>query len=172
MRRWSVVALVLLSSGCMAHKLKLLTPEEMDDYTATKVFMSADEQKEFLKLKTQEEHDKWLKGHGHPKSYWDTFYNYDASEREKILGGDVQKGWNQDEVYMAFGQAHVETRLAGRPAERSTLLVYRFEVQPDGSVLVWVPGSKTLHNAVETYQLGLYIDDGVITDIVKKEPWE
>ena len=46
-------------------------------------------------------------------------------------------------------------------------LHYRFEQQPDGSVLVWEPNSKTVYKAVRLFVRG--IDDDVVMEIKEKD---
>ncbi len=167
MRRLALLALVTaLMAGC-GDKTKRLSPAEMDHYTALKVWMEDDQVKQYLKLKTEDERDAWLK----ERKLWDRFYQYEPDIREAILAGDIQEGWTYDQVYMSWGRPHDKKRLTGRPAQRSELLVYKFEKHYDGSVLVWAPGSKTAHVAQALFRVELNIDDGVVTEIHQKEGW-
>lgn len=157
-----------LLTGCMSAKLKRLSPAERDHYYALRVFMGEDTTKAFLKLKTESERDALL----HELGLWDRFYKYPDFVREKIIAGEVQEGWTEDQMFMAWGEPYDRRRLTGRPAARSELFVYRFEVAPDGVVRVWNPSSKTAYKAVDFYQIEAYVDDSRIAEIVRKEDWE
>jgi hypothetical protein len=137
--------------------------------------MDDDATKEFLRGKTEEIRNTWLRENpvpGTEVSYWETFYRYGEAQREAILAGDVHPGWSEDRVYMAWGAPFERRRLAGRPATRSELFVYRFEVDADGAVRVWEVDSKTAYKAVDQYQMDVFIDDGRVTELVRKEQWE
>jgi len=168
MRRLAPWLLGLTLLGTLGGKLDRLEDYEQDHYYALRVYMDKKERNQYLRNKTPEARDQWLKDHG----YWDRFYQYDERRREAIVNGDVAPGWNEDQVFMAWGRPFDRKRLTGRTAARSVLLVYRFEVAPDGAVMVWVPGSKVTHNAVDRYQLEVYVDDGKVREIVKKDDWE
>jgi len=171
-------ALLFVALGLMAGcggKMKRLTQTERDHYAALRVYMSEDDEKAWLKHKSQAERDGWLQEHGVPGaqiSYWDQFYQYDEETRDAILGGDVQLGWTEDKVFMAWGQPFERRRLTGRPASRSELFVYRFEVDRDGFIRVWEPGSNTAYKAVRQYQMDVYVDDNRVTDLIRKDTWE
>lgn len=155
-----------LSTGC-GNKLKKLQSYEVDHYNALKVYMDKDAEKGFFKLKTSEERDQYLKDRG----LWERFYKYDEERREDILSGQVREGFTEDQVFMAWGAPHDRKRLTGRPATRSELFRYRFEVQPDGEILVWRRGSKTEYKAVDFFQYDLYVDDSTVTEMVKTDDW-
>jgi hypothetical protein len=163
-----LVLLLALPGTAMASKVGRLSDQEYAHYTALKVWMEDHQEKAYLKGKTQEERDTWLKEHG----FWDKFYQYGEATRAAIVSGDVQIGFLQDQVQMAWGQPHSRSKLAGRPAVRSELFVYRFEENADGETLVWTPKSRTVHKAVRLYQVDVYIDDSEVTDIVEKDHWE
>lgn len=156
----------LLLLGC-GSKLKRLSDVEKDHYQALRVWMSDDQNKSFLKLKTEEERNQFLKDQG----LWERFYQYPDFMREKILMGELEVGWSQDMVYMAYGQPFKKKRLTGRPAARSELLVYRMEVSEDGAHMPWVPGSKATYKAVDKYQIEVYVDDEKVTEIDQKKEW-
>jgi len=161
------LCLGLLLAGC-GDKVKRLEKPEQDHYYALRVFMDKDQRKDYLGLKTRAERDAWLESH----ELWDRFYQYDADTRDQIVAGNVKVGWTEDEVLMAWGAPYQRRRMTGRPAERSELFMYRFEVDKNGVVRVWVPNSKTAYKAVDQYQQDLYIDDGRVTEIMKKDHWE
>ena len=167
MRTALFLAALALLSGC-GSKLKRLSSAETDHFNALKIFMNESQEKSFLKQKTEDERNAYLKEIG----MWDQFYKYDAEMREQILSGEVMEGWSEDRVFMAWGNPVSRKRLTGRPATRSELFVYRFEVDSEGYVRVWTPGSKTEYKARSTYQLNLYIDDSRVAEIVKKDKWE
>jgi hypothetical protein len=148
--------------------VKHLSEEEFSAYYALKPFMSDDQRKEYLKLKTEDERTNWLKSH----KFYDMFYKYDDHIREQIVAGAVQNGWSKDMVLMSWGAPFDKRALAGRPAARSEMLVYRFEKHDDGSILVYVPGSKTEYKATDRFRRLVYLDNDVVTEIVQKEGWE
>lgn len=150
-----------------AVKFKHLSDVEKDHYQALKVWMSDDQDKAFFKLKTEEERNQYLKDEG----LWERFYQYEDFIRDKILLGEIEVGWTQDMVWMAYGQPFKKKRLTGRPAARSELFVYRMEVSKDGAVMPWVPGSKATYKAVDKYELQIYVDDEVVTEIQQLDEW-
>jgi hypothetical protein len=166
------LALALLAgsllTGCMSAKLKRLSDAERDHYYALRVFMGEDTTKAFLKLKTESERNALLNDLG----LWERFYKYDQAIRDKIVAGEVEEGWTEDQMFMSWGEPYDRRRLTGRPAARSELFVYRFEVAPDGVIRVWTPSSKTAYKAVDFYQIEAYVDDNRIAEIVRKEDWE
>ena len=170
MRRLLVLlALPLVLGGCsLDSKVKRLSETEFLHYYALRPFMSDDDRAAYLKLKTEEERDQWLKDH----KLWDMFYKYDANIRQAIVDGAVQEGWTKDMVYMAWGAPFDSQTLAGRPATRSELLVYRFEKHEGGAVLVWAPGSKTEYKAIDFFTREVYIDDNVVSEIKEKKGWD
>lgn len=167
MRKLLFVALLALTACSWQSRVKKLSDVEFDHYYALKPFMSEDVQKEYLKLKTEEERNQYLKD----KGLWDRFYKYEDHIRKQIVEGAVQDGWTKDMVYMAWGAPFDKRALAGRPAPKSELLVYRFERHEDGSVLVYVPGSKTEYKAEDRFRREVYLDNDVVTEIVEKEGW-
>lgn len=168
MRRIAPWLLALSLLGTLGGKLDKVEDYERTHYNALSVYMSDLEKKIWLKLKTPEERDAFLKERGH----WDRFYKYDADRREQIAAGTVKTGWTEDQVHMAWGQPFLRKRLTGRPAARSELFIYRFEITKDGRMLVWHPKSKATYKAVDKRQLDLYIDDSVVTEITEKPRWE
>lgn len=175
MRTWrttiaviGALALGLVANNAWAGKLKRLSDTELVHFEALKVWFVDGEEKEYLKGKTEEERSTWLKDRG----YWDRFYQYDQLKREQIAAGQVGVGWTYDQVYMAWGEPHAKKRMAGRPATRSELYIYRFEVDWTGATHVWTPNSKLTRTAIELFQLDVYVDDGRVAEIVRKEDWE
>ena len=154
--------------GCgTAAKVKRLSTVEKDHYQALRVWMDGTQEKAYLKKKTQAERDTYLKESG----LWDRFYKYSPEERTAILEGDVQVGFKIDQVFMAWGEPHDRTRLPGRQAERSELLVYRFEVDQEELIRVWSPDSKTAYKAVDQFRRELIIDDAKVAEIKEKKGW-
>lgn len=94
---WVVLAAMLQVGGWKS--AKRLTDAEFDHYYALRVFMDEAQTKKYLKLKTEEERDAYLKELG----LWDKFYRYDDHIRQRIIDGEVQVGWTIDMVYMAWG---------------------------------------------------------------------
>ncbi len=144
--------------------LKRLDQEEFKHYYALKVFMKEEAEKDYLKLKTREERDAWLK----EKKLWDRFYKLDPAVREQIYTGDVQVGWTKEMVLMSWGRPVDTKTLAGRQAVRSFLLVYRFEQDQEGNLLVWEPGSKTQYKAQALYIREIVLDDEKVAEIRQK----
>ena len=160
----ALVGLLVLGS---ASKIKRLSEVEYDHYQALKVWMDKDQTKAFFKLKEEEERNQVLKDEG----LWERFYKFEDFQREQILAGELQTGWHQDMVFMAYGQPFKKKRLTGRPAARSELFVYRMEVSDDGAHMPWVPGSKATYKAVSKYELQIYVDDEYVTEIDQKDKW-
>jgi len=161
------VGLLTSAVGC-GPKTKRLSEAEKNHYYALQVWMEKKEQRLWLRLKTKDERDAWLKKRG----LWERFYAFDEDMRNQIVAGEVEVGWEQPAVQMAWGMPHSRKRLTGRPATRSELFVYRFEVDAEGYVTVWKPKSKTVHRAVDLYQLDVYLDDGRVTELIRKDKWE
>jgi hypothetical protein len=169
---WMLLACALLAGCGMSAKIKRLTPPEKDEFEALRAYMRPEEKKDWLKLKTQPLRTEWLKTHGSPKYYYDLWYQFDEGTRAKILEGNVEVGWTDVMVVMAWGRPREKSSLTGRPASFSERYNYRFEVQEDGSTLVWTPGSKTEYKAVDKYQVDVIIDDRVVTELRKVDHWE
>jgi hypothetical protein len=169
MKRLLLAALVLATpASALASKLDRLSTAEQAHFEALKVWMDDKAQKSFLKLKTEGERDQWLKDH----HLWDRFYRYDQHDRDQIVAKEVAVGWSEDRVYMAWGAPHQKQRLARQGAERSEMLIYEFEVAPDGAVLVWAPGSKVTHGAIARFRYEIVLDDGVVAEMHKKQGWD
>ena len=137
-----VSALALLTAG----KFEKLEPREQAHMRAVEVFMSKEQVKAYYKGKTPEARDAFLKEIG----VWDRFYTYDDAERALIIAGEVKVGWDQDQLYMAWGAPWSKNRLTGRPATRSERLVYRFEVGADG--MATPLGRKRDYKAVDQFR--------------------
>jgi hypothetical protein len=178
MSRWFLALSLLVAACSWEHKVNRLSDAEFQHYYALKPFMADEERKEYLLLKTAEERDAWLKSH-HAEGaydraavmYWDMFYNYPEPLRQKIVDGAVAVGWKKEMVLMAWGAPYDKRRLTGRPASRSEMLVYRFEQQEDGAVLVYIPGSKTAYRSIRNFTREVYVDDDKVTEIIEKDGW-
>ena len=167
--RVGFLLLAIFLSGCSWEKrVKYLGAEEFDHYYALRPFMSDDARKTYLKMKTSEERNQYLQDQG----LWDMFYKYSEAEREAIVAGDVVVGWTRDKLLMAWGAPYDKRRLVGRPATRSELLIYRFEVQEDGSIYIYEPGSKTEYRAVRRFERRVTVDDDLIAEIEETDGWE
>lgn len=167
LRRIHVAAVLFLALVTSAGKIGRLSEGEYAHYRALRVFMQEDERKEWLKLKTTDERDQWLKDH----KLWDKFYSHPAEVRQAIVDGQVEKGWSRDMVYMAWGAPFEKQRLTGRPAGRSELLVYRFEIEKDGTASPLV-GKHENYQAVRQHQTELVVDDDVVTEMTEKDHFE
>lgn len=170
----TVIAFCLTMGCSIAGKVKRLEGEEYDHYMALRVYLDqADarghrpktERKEFFKNKTREERDQWLKD----KGLWDKFYQYAPHIREKIVGGNVQVGWDKHMVYQSWGLPLVRRKLPGRQAQRSEMFVYRFEERQDGVHQVWIKGSKDTYKARRLYTKEVIIDDDKVTEMRERE---
>lgn len=158
---------LVLASSAVAGKLDRLEAAERDHYRALKVWMDTKERKQFLKLKTREERDAWLKAQG----YWDRFYQYDGPQRRLILDGDVKIGWSEDMVLMAWGPAYTRRREILQDAARAETLVFRFEINEDNEVLIFTPGSTTYHTAKKLFRMNVLIADGKVRSLTKQDGW-
>ena len=162
-------------TGCWEKRVKHLSDVEFTHYYALRPFMSEETRKVYLKLKTEQERNAFLKKH-HPRgfdrsNYWEIFYKYDAAQRDAIIAGEVEVGWEREMVYMAWGKPYDKRKLVGRPAPRSELLVYRFEVLADGSVMLWVPGSESTYHSVRRFTKRVIIDDTQVAEIEEQKGW-
>lgn len=163
----SAIVATSLANAAFAGKIDRLEPEEQAHFRALKVWMDDKEEKQFLKLKTREERDAWLKD----KGYWERFYQYDKTERQHILDGDLKIGWTEDMVLMAWGPAYTRRREILADAARAETLVFRFEVSPEGKVLVFVPGSTTYHEAKKLFRMHVLLADGKVRSMTKEDGW-
>lgn len=163
-----LLLLTSLTAGCWQNKVKNLSATEFDHYYALRPFMDEDQRKTYLKYKTEEERNAYLQELG----LWDRFYKYGPEDRDAIVAGDVQVGWTKDMVLMAWGAPYDKQKLVGREATRSERLVYRFEVQEGGVMVVWEPNSKTEYKAERLVQRDVMLEDDVVVEIVKRNRWE
>lgn len=148
-------------------KIDKLSEQEQTEYRVFRAFMTDDDQKAWLKMKTADERTAWLKDH----KLWEKFYALGADEQDLVVKGKVAIAWSRDQVYMAWGAPFQKQRLTGREAQRSELLVYRFEVDKDGFATPLV-GKKVNYKAVDQYQVELVMDDDVVAELARKEDWE
>ncbi len=146
-------------------KVKNLDSQEFQHYYALKVYMDEDQVKAYLKLKTREERDDYLK----KRDLWDKFYSFEPHIREEIYNGRVQVGWTKDMMLMAWGRPVDRGKVAGRQATRSDRYIYRFEEQQDGSIVVWEPGSKSQYHAARLFRREVILDNDVIAEINSKD---
>lgn len=161
---WMMLAVWMMGCGYERHQ-KRLNDQEFSHWYALRVYMTEDQKKTYLKLKTTEERDAFLK----ENQLWNRFYKYDPEIREAIVSGDVQEGWTRDMLEMAWGAPYDRQRAVGRRAERSEKFIYRFEQQPDGSVLLWESNSKTQYKAVRLFVREVIIDDDVVVKISERD---
>lgn len=167
--RSTLLALMILTlgAGCWEGRVKHLSNAEFDHYYALRPFMSEEQREAFLKLKTEEERNQYLKDQG----LWDRFYKYTDEERQTILEGKVAPGWTKEMVYMAWGAPHDRQKLVGRSTHLAERLIYRFEEQPDGSILVWEPNSKTEHSAVRLFIQAVELENDKVVAVTQKDGW-
>jgi len=173
--RWFFLLAILLVGCSWQHRVKFLSDEEFKAYYALKPFMEEEQQKAYLTTKTEEDRNTYLKSikieRRPPIALYDLFYQYDEHIRQAIVDGAVQEGWVKDQVLMAWGAPYSKKKLVGRPATHSEMFVYKFEKQEDGTVLVFVPDSKTAYTAVERFRREVIFDDDKVTEIVEKPGW-
>lgn len=173
--RWFIVLALALSACSWQARVKFLSDEEFKAYYALKPFMSEDMQKTYLKLKSEEERNTYLKDQTMQRipaiTLYDLFYQFPENIRQSIVDGAVQEGWTKDMVLMAWGAPFDKKKLVGRPAPRSEMLIYKFEKQEDGTVMVFVPDSKTEYKAVERFRREVILDADVVSEIVEKPGW-
>ena len=139
---WMIMTMWMFGCGYERFQ-KRLDNQEFSHWYALRVYMTEEERKIYLKLKTKEERDNYLK----KKGLWDRFYKYDAETRDAIVAGEVTEGWSRDMLEMSWGAPYDRQRAVGRQAERSEKFIYRFEQQPDGVILLWEANSKTQYKA-------------------------
>lgn len=174
--RSMLLLVVLALSACSWHdRVKFLSDEEFESYYALKPFMSEDMQKTYLTLKTEPERTGYLKSvpleRVPPITLYDMFYQYDEHIRTAIVDGAVQIGWKKDQVLMSWGAPYDKRKLAGRPAPRSEMLIYKFEKHEDGTVLVYTPDSKTEYKATERFRREVILDSDIVAEIIEKPGW-
>lgn len=173
--RWFVVLALALTACSWQQRVKFLSDEEFKAYYALKPFMAEEMQKTYLKLKSEEERNTYLKDQTLQRipaiTLYDLFYQYPENIRQSIVDGAVQEGWTKDMVLMAWGAPFDKKKLVGRPAPRSEMLIYKFEKQADGTVMVFVPDSKTEYKAVERFRREVILDADVVSEIVEKAGW-
>ncbi len=153
--------------GCWERKVKRLSDAEFEHYYALRPFMTEEQRKTYLKLKTEEERNAYLKELG----LWDRFYKYPEDVREEIVAGNVQVGWTKDMLEMAWGRPFDKGFLIGADTYRAERWVYRFETQPDGTILVWTPDSKTAHKSIRNFRREVIMHDDKIVEIIEKDGW-
>ncbi len=163
-----VLVLPLVLGACLQHRLNRLSELEFQHYYALKPFMSEEQHSDFLKRKSEQERNAYLQD----QKLWDMYYRYTPQEREAIVAGDVQLGWSADMVMMSWGAPWDKRKLVGRQAQRSEMLVYRFETDDEGIVRIWEKGSKTAYTAVRRFQRKVVLDDNKVTLIDETDGWE
>ena len=178
-----VFALATLVGCSMSHYKKRLSPTEQTHYRALEVYLDQPdksgerpkaERMAFLKLKTEEERNAWLKNKKLPSSggegtLWEKFYQYEPHVRERIDQGDVQEGWTLDMVYMSWGRPMKREKPPACGASRCWRYIYRFEQLDDGTIQVWVEGSKDEYRAVRIYDREVEVGDNVVLSIKTKK---
>ncbi len=172
MRRLLLVLALVVVAGCWKKRVKHLTAAEFDHYYALRPFMDEETQKGFLKGKTEEERNAFLKSTNFQgKTLWEIFYQYDERKREAIVSGEVDNGFTGDMVLMAWGVPYDKKKLVGRPASRSEMFIYRFETQEDGTIMVYDPEEGSSYHAIRHFTREVILDDNVVTEINEKNGW-
>ncbi len=172
MRRLLLVLALVVVAGCWKKRVKHLSAAEFDHYYALRPFMDEDTQKGFLKGKTEEERNQYLRTNDYQgRTLWDLFYQYDETKREAIVSGEVAPGWTKDMVLMAWGRPYDKKKPVGRPATRSEMLIYRFEVQEDGAIMVYDPEEGSSYHAIRHFRKQIILDNNSITEIEDVAGW-
>ena len=167
-----VLALAVVMGGCWKKRVKHLSSTEFDHYYALRPFMDEDLQKGFLKGKTEEQRNEYLKTHTfQDRPLWEIFYQYDQAKRDAIVAGDVSNGWSADMVLMAWGVPYDKKKLVGRPHTRSEMYIYRFEVQDDGTIMVYDPEEGSSYHAIKRFTREVVLDDNSVTEIHEMNGW-
>lgn len=164
----SLLLAALLAASADAAPIDRLAADERQAFDALAVFLDDKQERSFLKLKTRELRDAWLKAQGLYSRWW----GLDPARREAIATGAVTVGFSVDEVLMAWGAPFERRRVVVEGVHRAEVVVYRVEVTPEGRVLIWEAGSKETHNAQERYRWILDVHDGVVVSKTKKARWE
>ncbi len=178
-----VFALATLMGCSISHYKKRLSAEEATHYRALEIYMDqpdasgerpTTERLAYLKLKTEDERNQWLKdkklpSSGGEMSLWDRFYKYEPHIRDAIDRGDVQEGWTLDMVYMSWGRPMKREKPPACGASRCWRYIYRFEQLEDGTVQVWVEGSKDEYRAVRIYDREVEVGDNMVLSIKTKK---
>jgi hypothetical protein len=174
----------MLLVGCsISARKKRLSETEQTHYRALEVYLDQPdasgkrpktERLAYLKLKTEEERNAWLQNKKLPSSggegsLWDRFYQYEPHIRERIDRGDVQVGWTLDMVYMSWGRPMKREKPPACDASRCWRYIYRFEQLDDGTIQVWVPGSKDEYRAVRIYDREVSVGDNKVLSIKTKK---
>ena len=167
-----LLVIALLAGGCWKKRIKHLSAAEFDHYYALRPFMDETLQKGFLKGKTEEQRNEYLKTHSfQEKPLWDLFYGYEEAQRAAIVAGEVALGWDKNMVLMAWGAPFDKKKLVGRPAVRSEMLIYRFEVAEDGTVMVFDPEEGSSYHAIRHFTREVTLDDNKVTALDEREGW-
>jgi hypothetical protein len=167
-----LLALALVMGGCWKKRVKHLSATEFDHYYALRPFMDEDLQKGFLKGKTEAERNEFLETHSFQgKVLWEIFYQYDQAKRDAIVAGDVTNGFSADMVLMAWGKPYDKKKLVGRPASRSEMYIYRFEVQEDGTIMIYDPEDGSSYHAIRRFTREVVLDDNSVTEINEHNGW-
>jgi hypothetical protein len=181
--RFFIIALSTLVGCSISHYKKRLSDTEQTHYRALEVYLDqpdasgerpTDERLAFLKLKTEDERNAWLKSFKLPSSggegtLWEKFYKYEPHIRELIDRGEVQEGWTLDMVYMSWGRPMKREKPPACNASRCWRYIYRFEQLDDGTVQVWVDGSKDEYRAVSIYDREVEVGDNKVLSIKTKK---
>ncbi len=157
-----------LANTALAAPIDRLADDERAAFEALSVYLDAKQEKSYLKLKTREARDAWLKGQGVYDQYW----ALPADRREAIASGAVRTGFLLDEVLMAWGTPFERRRVVVPNVHRAEVLLYRLEVTSGGRVLVWEEGSKSTHNAIDRYRWSLDVHNGMVVKMTKMPGWE
>ena len=176
---------ILMLTGCHGFYIKRLENAEFDHYSALKVFMDKNQINLYLKKKTRDQRDAYLKELG----LWDRFYQYEPNIRDKIVQRDVQVGWNTDMLQMSWGRPIDKRKEFRDSAEQSYNWIYKFERHAKGSevcgkestqpcTIVWLPGSPTEYKAISMFKRHVVIEeqgrrdlttDDIIVEMIDKK---
>jgi hypothetical protein len=141
-------------------KIKRWPAEDKSWALALDAWMTTEELDIFIKLKTTEERQSFLKEAG----YWRLWEEVRDDYREAVLSQTVIKGMNKDEVFMAWDKPK-KIRKDFRRDAYVDVLNYEFERDRKGKEFVLRPDSQTAYKN-ENFIRFVYMFNGEVFAIV------
>jgi hypothetical protein len=139
-------------------KIKRWSDEDKQLVRALDVWMSDEEMKIFVKLKTSQERGNFLKETGYFKRWEDLAEKRDTTAFEAIKRGEVVNGMSKDEVFMAWDKP-MKIRDEFKREAYVKVLWYEFEIDRKGREFLVRPDSETAYkNEIITRHVYLYND--------------
>ncbi|HCP45551.1 MAG TPA: hypothetical protein DIU15_05895 [Deltaproteobacteria bacterium] len=172
MHRHSLSVTVIVTLLCLALATPALAAQvnmkkvkkwpELDQVWARSLdaWMTDEELKLFLQIKTTEERKQFLVDAG----YWRLWKKIDKDMVPNIIKGDVLKGMNKDEVFMCWDKP-AKIRKDFRKDAYVDVLNYEFEIDRKGREFLMRKDSKTAYrNEIVTKYVYMY--NGKVFDVV------